>query len=356
MIADDFPLAEGLEEDDRGGIEDQELFEHHRIEVDKGQGLLRIDKFLMTRIEQATRTRIQQAAHAGNILVNGQRIKPNYRVKPFDQVVVVLPTPPREVEIIPQEIPFELVYEDDALMIINKPAGLVVHPGYANYDGTLLNGLTYHIMQRTGKEAAGSIPYLVHRIDKNTSGLLLVAKDELTQSRLAGQFADHSIDRVYNALVWGCPEPERGTITGHVGRSLRDRKVMDVFPDGAHGKHAVTHYEVIERFGYVTLVACRLETGRTHQIRAHFQHIGHPLFNDETYGGGQILKGTTFPRYRQFIAACFEAMPRQALHAMTLGFIHPSTEERVLFRSDLPEDFRTVINMWREYSHQEASR
>ena len=341
---------DGLHDTDQEQGEDQELFEHYRIDVDKGQGLLRIDKFLMTRIEGATRTKIQQAAHAGNILVNGGTVKPNYKVKPYDQIVIVLPTPPREIEIIPQEIPIDIVFEDEWLMVVNKPAGLVVHPGYGNYQGTLLNAVTWHIMNTTGRDADLCVPYLVHRIDKNTSGLLLIAKDEFAQSRLARQFADHTIDRIYHALVWGCPEPEEGTITGHVGRGQRDRKVMEVYPNGSHGKHAITHYSVIEKFGYVTLVECRLETGRTHQIRAHLRYIGNPLFNDETYGGDRILKGTTFSRYRQFIENSFRIMPRQALHALTLGFVHPVSGETLNFSSDYPLDFEEVINRWKNYA------
>jgi 23S rRNA pseudouridine1911/1915/1917 synthase len=336
--------------------DDQELFEHYRIEADKGQSLLRIDKFLMSRIENATRTRLQNAAHSGNILVNAATIKPNYRVKPFDVITIVLPTPPRELEIIPQDIPLDIVYEDDWLMVVNKPAGMVVHPGHGNLSGTLLNAVTWHVMHKTGKEAKDSIPYLVHRIDKNTSGLLLVAKDELSQSRLAGQFAAHTIDRLYHALVWGCPDPAEGTITGHVGRGQRDRKVMEVYADGSHGKHAVTHYKVLEDFGYVSLVECRLETGRTHQIRAHFRHLGHPLFNDEAYGGNRVLKGTTFSRYRQFVESCFEVLPRQALHALTLGFKHPQTGQRVHFFTEPPSDFRQVTERWREYAYEGLQR
>jgi 23S rRNA pseudouridine1911/1915/1917 synthase len=347
---DDLLIDGVLPEEAQENSEDQELFEHYRIEVDKGQGLLRIDKFLMTRIENATRTKIQQAAHAGNILVNGGTVKPNYRVKPADVITIVLPSPPREIEIIPEDIPLDIVFEDEYLMVVNKPPGLVVHPGYGNYHGTLLNAATWYIMHATGAGAAESVPYLVHRIDKNTSGLLLIARDELTQSRLARQFADHSIDRIYHALVWGAPPQDEGTITGHVGRSLRDRKVMDVFPDGDHGKHAITHYKVIEKFGYVTLVECRLETGRTHQIRAHFRYLGNPLFNDETYGGNHILKGTTFSRYKQFIHQCFEKMPRHALHALTLGFEHPESGQRVHFSSRMPDDFNAVLDNWRHYS------
>lgn len=344
-------LPEGVQEGDPA--DDQDLFEHYRIVADKGQGLLRIDKFLMTRIEGATRTRLQQAAHAGNILVNGSTVKPNYRVRPADLITIVLPNPPREVEIIPQEIPIDIVYEDTYLMVVNKPPGLVVHPGYGNYTGTLLNAATWHIWQQKGGDPAESIPYMVHRIDKNTSGLLLIAKDELTQSLLARQFANHTVGRLYRALVWGIPDPEQGTITGHVGRGQRDRKVMEVYPDGSQGKHAVTHYRVLEHFGYVSVAECRLETGRTHQIRAHFRYIGHPLFNDETYGGHHILKGTTFAQYRQFVQRCFGLMPRQALHAMTLSFVHPHTGDTCSFESPLPNDFMAVLDAWKQYAHQE---
>lgn len=337
-------------EQDDGQSDDQDLYEHYRIIADKGQSLLRIDKFLMTRVEGATRNRIQQAARAGNILVNGGEVKPSYRVRPGDVITIVLPTPPREVEIIPQEIPLDIVYEDKYLIVVNKPAGLVVHPGFGNYQGTLLNALTWHIMNSTGLPASESVPWLVHRIDKNTSGLLLISRDEHTQSLLARQFADHSVGRLYHALVWGEPEPAEGTVTGHIGRGRRDRKVMDVYPDGSEGKHAVTHYRVIERFGYVSLVECRLETGRTHQIRAHLRHTGHPLFNDITYGGDRILKGTTHPRYRIFVRECFNLIPEQALHAATLSFVHPATSEKLSFEAPLPEGFQEIVNRWREYT------
>jgi 23S rRNA pseudouridine1911/1915/1917 synthase len=332
--------------------DDQDLFEHYRIVADKGQGLFRIDKFLMSRIEGATRTRLQQAAHAGNILVNQGTVKPNYRVRPGDVITIVLPSPPREVEIIPQEIPLDIVFEDPYIMVVNKPPGLVVHPGHGNYTGTLLNAATWHILQQKGGDPAACIPYMVHRIDKNTSGLLLIAKDEITQSLLARQFANHTVGRLYHALVWGTPEPEEGTITGHVGRGQRDRRVMEVFPDGSHGKHAITHYRVLEHFGYVTLLECRLETGRTHQIRAHFRHLGHPLFNDETYGGHLILKGTTFAKYKQFVQRCFGLMPRQALHAVTLSFVHPHSGETLAFQSPLHADFAAVLEAWRHYGEQ----
>ncbi len=352
MIEETHPGNEEIHEDpSEDAAEEGDLYEHYRIVADKGQGLLRIDKFLMTRIEGATRTRIQQAAHAGNILVNNKTIKPNYKVRPDDVITVVLPEPPREIEIIPEEIPIEIVYEDEDLLVVNKQAGLVVHPGYGNYTGTLLNAITYHIMQQTGKEADASVPYMVHRIDRNTTGLLLVAKNEQAQSRLAKQFATHQVGRLYNALVWGTPDPEEGVITGHIGRGQRDRKVMEVYPDGEQGKHAVTHYKILEHFGYVSLVECRLETGRTHQIRAHFKYIGHPLFNDETYGGHRILKGTTFSKYTQFVKNCFKLIPRQALHARTLRFVHPSTLKEMMFDSTLPDDMNQVISKWKGYSN-----
>ncbi len=330
--------------------ESQDLFEHHRIVADPGQGLLRIDKFLMARIENASRNKIQQASHAGNILVNRHPVKPNYRVKPGDVISVVLSYPPREIEIIAQDIPLSVLYEDNDLIIINKKAGMVVHPAYGNYTGTLVNALAYHLREHSPDREPERLPFLVHRIDKDTSGVMIAAKNELAQARLAAEFFHHTIDRHYTALVWGDFETDSGTITGNIGRSVRDRKVFTVFQDSEIGRHAVTHYRVIERFGYVTLVDCKLETGRTHQIRVHFQHIRHPLFGDETYGGNQILKGTTFAKYRQFVENCFEILPRQALHARSLAFKHPSTGQWMEFSSDLPDDLRTVVSRWREYS------
>jgi 23S rRNA pseudouridine1911/1915/1917 synthase len=340
------PLADAFDElpDER----DEELYEHFRFVADKGQNLLRVDKFLFNRIENISRNKIQQSARAGNIHVNNQVVKSNYKVKPDDVVAVVLSYPPREIEIVPQEIPLEIVYEDDQLLVVNKQANLVVHPGHGNYSGTLLNGLAHHFVV-TGQQIENDYGYLVHRIDKDTTGLLLVAKDELSQSRLARQFFEHTIRRKYHALVWGEPKEETGTIRGHIGRSLRDRKVMAVYPDGEHGKEAITHYRVIERFGYVTLVECQLETGRTHQIRAHFQYFGHPLFNDPWYGGNVILKGTTFTKYRQFIENNFKILSRHALHAVSLGFKHPETAKEVYFESDLPADMQEVLEKWRRY-------
>jgi 23S rRNA pseudouridine1911/1915/1917 synthase len=329
--------------------ESQDLYEHFSLVVDKGQGLLRIDKFLMFRIENATRNKIQQAAHAGNILVNGQPVKPNYRVKPLDVISIVLSHPPREIEIIAENIPLEILYEDQDLIIVNKKAGMVVHPAYGNYTGTLVNALAYHLQEVSPDKAPGRTPFLVHRIDKDTSGVMISAKNELAQAKLAAQFFHHTIDRHYLALVWGDFKENQGTITGNIGRSSRDRKVFAVFPDGSQGRHAVTHYNVIERLGYVTLLDCKLETGRTHQIRVHFQHIKHPLFGDETYGGNVILKGTTFSKYKQFVNNCFEILPRQALHARSLAFAHPTTTEWLQFHSELPVDMAIVIEKWRNY-------
>lgn len=329
--------------------DDGEMYENYRVVVDKGQSLLRIDKFLMARIEGASRNKIQNAAKADCILVNNKPTKPSYKVKPGDVISVLLPEPPREIEIIPQDIPLNIVYEDDDVIVVNKQANLVVHPGYGNYTGTLLNALTFHFQAQSNSDGSPVIPYLVHRIDKNTSGLILIAKNEMAQTYLAKQFFEHTIERKYNALVWGDFAEDSGTIVGNLGRSPKDRKIMTVFPDGDQGKHAVTHWKVLERFGYVSLVECVLETGRTHQIRAHMRYIGHPLFNDDTYGGDIILKGTTFSKYKQFINNCFELLPRQALHAKILGFVHPTTKKTLHFESELPTDMETVLQKWRKY-------
>ncbi|MBZ0242309.1 MAG: RluA family pseudouridine synthase, partial [Bacteroidales bacterium] len=339
----DFPLQDFEKDDDNS-----ELFEHYRIVADKGQDLLRIDKFLLNRIENVSRNKIQQTAKAGNILVNGAEVKQNYKIKPNDVVTVVFSYPPRIVEITPEDIPLDIVYEDKYITIVNKQANLVVHPGHGNFDGTLLNALAFHF-EKTGQKIENSYGYLAHRIDKDTTGLLLITKDEHSQAVMARQFFDHTIERKYQALVWGDFEEESGTITGHIGRSLKDRKVMSVFPDGKFGKEAITHYRVLERFGYVTLVECQLETGRTHQIRAHMKHIGHPLFNDNWYGGDRILKGTSFTKYKQFIDNCFQILPRQGLHAKSLGFKHPHTGEDMFFESELPEDIFTLLEKWRGY-------
>ena len=324
-------------------------FEHYRFVADSGQGHLRIDKFLVNRIENASRNKIQDAALAGCILVNEQAVKSNYKVKPNDVISVVMAYPPREIEIIPEDIPLDIVYEDEDLIIINKRPGLVVHPGYGNYSGTLVNALAWHFKDQPWFNSDDPRPGLVHRIDKDTSGLLVIAKTEVAKMKLALQFFEKTSTRTYQAIVWGTPEPEEGTITGNIGRSLKDRKLMTVFPDGEYGKPAVTHYSTLEKLGYVSLVECRLETGRTHQIRAHFKHLGHPLFNDERYGGHLILKGTTFTKYKQFVDNCFKLIPRQALHAKTLGFIHPATEEYMEFNTDLPEDMVQAIDKWRSY-------
>jgi len=329
--------------------EEQELFEHFRFVVDKGQTILRIDKFLMNRLESVSRSKIQAAAHAGNILVNEKPIKPNYKAKPNDIISIVLAHPPREIELIPQNIPINIVYEDDDIIVLNKEAGMVVHPGHGNYTGTMVNALIYHFQQLPKKREEEIRPLLVHRIDKNTSGIILVAKSEIAQAKLAKEFFDHTIKRKYHALVWGDFKEDEGTITGNIGRNPKDRKVMTVFPDGESGRTAVTHYKVLERFGYITLIECQLETGRTHQIRVHLKYAGHPLFNDETYGGNIILKGTTFTKYKQFIENCFKILPRQALHAKSLGFKHPATGKNIFFDSELPPDMQEVIEKWRKY-------
>ncbi len=329
--------------------EQQELYEHFRFTVDPGQKLLRIDKYLMNKLENVSRTRIQHAATAGNILVDGRPVKPSYRVKPGEVITIVLPHPPREIEIIPEEIPLDIVYEDDHLLVVNKPSGMVVHPGYGNYRGTLVNALAWHLKDVPGFDTGDVRAGLVHRIDKNTTGLLVVAKNELAQHKLAKQFFHHTIHRRYTAIVWGLLPDKEGTITGHIGRNPRDRTKMHVFADGSQGKEAVTHYRVLEELGYVSVVECRLETGRTHQIRVHFKHIGHPLFNDAEYGGDRILKGTTFSKYQQFVRNCFKLLPRQALHARSLAFDHPVTGERLSFEAPLPADMQQVIDKWHTY-------
>ena len=338
-----------MQEETQNVNDERELYENFRIEVEKGKTLLRIDKYLMSRIEGSSRNKIQTAAKAECIKVNDKPVKSNYRVKPGDVIQLFLTTPPQSIEIVPQDIPIDVVYEDDDVIVVNKPSSMVVHPGYGNYSGTLLNALAFHFQNQKNKERETPKPLLVHRIDKDTTGLLLVAKNEYSQTFLAKQFFEHSIERKYTALVWGDVSEEEGTIEGNIGRSLKDRKVMTVFPDGEHGKPAVTHYNVLQRFGYISEIQCRLETGRTHQIRVHMKSIGHPLFGDRTYGGDQILKGTTFSKYKQFVANCFQILPRQALHASTIGFLHPTSGERMLFSSQLPEDMQTVINKWTTY-------
>jgi 23S rRNA pseudouridine1911/1915/1917 synthase len=332
--------------------ENEELagqFEHHRFVADPGQGLMRVDKFLSNRMLGTSRNRIQLAAEAESILVNGKPVKSNYRVKPYDEVTVVMDYPRRETKIIPEDIPIDIVYEDDELLVVNKPPGLVVHPGHGNYTGTLVNALAFKFRELPLYGGDDPRPGLVHRIDKNTSGLLLVAKTEHAKLNLAMQFFRKTTQRQYVALVWGNLSAESGTIEGNIGRSTRDRQVFTVYPKGDHGKPAVTHYRVLERLGYVNLVECVLETGRTHQIRVHMKEIGHPIFNDEVYGGDKILKGTTFTKYRQFVENCFALLPRQALHAKTLGFIHPVTHKEMIFDSDLPEDMKACVEKWRNY-------
>lgn len=330
-------------------IDSQELFEHFRYVADKGQSLLRVDKFLFARIENASRNRIQNAADAGCILANGVPVKSNYKVKPGDVISVVMDRPRRELDIIPEDIPLDIVYEDDELMVVNKPPGLVVHPGHGNYSGTLVNAIAWHLKDQPGFEMKDPRLGLVHRIDKDTSGLLVVAKTPDAKTGLGQQFFNKTTHRKYVALVWGTVKADEGTIEGNLGRHLKDRQQMTVFPDGDYGKPAVTHYKVLERLGHVTLVECQLETGRTHQIRVHMKYIGHTLFNDSRYGGDEILKGTTHTKYKQFIKNCFEICPRQALHAKTLGFIHPRTKEEILFDSEIPSDMSQLIEKWRGY-------
>lgn len=329
--------------------EDDELFEHHRIVADAKQGLVRIDKFLMARLPNVTRTKIQNGIHEGFVKVNDKSIKPNYKVHPHDVLTVSFPEPPRDTEVLPENIPLTIIYEDQHLLVVNKPAGMVVHPAHQNWSGTLVNALTYHFQNLPELPGNNGRPGLVHRIDKDTSGLLVIAKDEYTLTHLAKQFYDHSIERTYWALAWGIPEPPQGTIRVHVGRSLKDRRVTVAFPEGDMGRHAVTHYKVLQDLRYVSLVECKLETGRTHQIRAHMKHIGHALFNDAMYGGDQVQKGTVFTKYKQFVENCFEIIPRQALHAKTLGFIHPVTKKFLQFESELPKDFNDVIEKWENY-------
>ena len=329
-------------------IENDDLYEHYRFTARDGQEPLRVDKFLMNFIVNATRNKIQQAAKAGNILVNNIAVKSNYKVKANDVIRVVLAYPPEENLLVAEDIPLNIIYEDDTVIVVNKPAGMVVHPGHGNYTGTLVNGLIHHIENLPSN--TNERPGLVHRIDKDTSGLLVVAKTEFAMANLSRQFFDRTTERLYYALVWGNIEEDEGRIEGHIGRSLKNRLQMAVFPDGEFGKHAVTHFKVLERLTYVTLVQCKLETGRTHQIRAHFKHIGHTLFNDERYGGNDVLKGTTFTKYKQFVHNCFKVLPRQALHAKTLGFTHPISGEFMQFDSKVPKDIADCLEKWRTYS------
>jgi 23S rRNA pseudouridine1911/1915/1917 synthase len=329
-----------------------ELYERFNIIIDRGQEPIRIDKFLVNRIEGATRNKVQKAIDAGMVLVNDKEIKSNYKIKPLDAIIVYSDMNPEDTDVVPEKMDLNIMYEDADLMIVNKPAGMVVHPGSGNYSGTLINGVAYYLKQTNPAISEDLLPRfgLVHRIDKNTTGLLVLAKTDKAMRQLAKQFFDHTVKRQYTALVWGDVQNDTGTIVAHVGRNLRFRKLFEAYPDGDHGKEAITHYRVIERFGYVTLVECILETGRTHQIRVHMKHIGHALFNDDTYGGDKILKGTVYAKYKQFVDNCFEICKRQALHAKTLGFIHPTTGEEIFFDTELPEDMRLVIEKWRNYS------
>ena len=327
-----------------------ELYEHFRFTVDKGQTPVRIDKYLTERIVSASRNRIQQAADAGYVMVNDKAVKSNYKVKPCDSIVIMMDYPKYENDIIPEDIPLNVVYEDDQLMVINKPAGLVVHPGCGNYHGTLVNAIAWHLRENKNYDPNDPAVGLVHRIDKDTSGLLVVAKTPDAKTNLGLQFFHKTTKRTYNALVWGNMEQDEGTIETNIARNPKDRMQMAAFTDENIGKHAITHYKALERFGYVTLVECRLETGRTHQIRVHMKHIGHVLFNDERYGGNEILRGLKTNKYKQFITNCFEICPRQVLHAKTLGFTHPSTGKEMFFDSELPEDMTTLLDKWRNYT------
>lgn len=328
------------------------LYQKFIYKTDKGQEPYRIDKYLMNRVEGATRNKIQQAIRNGMVLVDGKEVKPNYKIKGIQEIVVYTDLDPEESDIVPQNIPLNIFYEDEDIIIINKAPGLVVHPGSGNHDGTLLNGIAWHLKEQNPHISEDTLPRfgLVHRIDKNTSGLLVLAKTELAMKYLAKQFFDHTVSRKYIALVWGDVKEDEGTIVAHVGRNLRFRKLFEAYPDGDHGKEAITHYKVLKRFGYVTLVECVLETGRTHQIRVHMKHIGHPLFNDDFYGGDKIVKGTVYAKYKQFVENCFELCPRQALHAKTLGFTHPKTNEPIFFDSELPNDMTAVIEKWERYT------
>lgn len=329
--------------------ENDDLFEHYRIVADKGQSFLRVDKFLMDRLANATRNKIQNAIKAESVKVNDKVVKSSYKIKPLDVVTISLPNPPRDTDIVPENIPLNIMYEDEELLIVNKAPGMVVHPAYSNWSGTLVNALAYHFQNLPTSQNGEGRPGLVHRIDKDTSGLLVIAKTELAMTHLARQFYDHSIARKYYALIWGEPSVPEGTINAHLGRSLKDRRVTAVFPDGDFGRHAITHYKVLKSFQYVSLIECTLETGRTHQIRAHMKYFGHPIFNDATYGGDKVLKGAVTTKYKQFVENCFKLIPRQALHAKSLGFIHPIKKEFLHFESDLPEDFKNVMAKWENY-------
>lgn len=349
MIDDSFDEIDDLSEDELVEDQNSELFEHYRFVADKGQGMIRVDKYLAMHIVGVSRNRIQQAAEADCILVNNTPVKSNYRIKPLDVISVVMNRPPRELEIIPEDIPLDVVYEDEDLMVINKPPGLVVHPGFGNYQGTMVNAIAYRLKDTPEYDSKDPRLGIVHRIDKDTSGLILVAKNAYAKTHLSAQFFNKTTKRQYIALVWGNISDDEGRIEANIGRSLKNRMLMTVFPEGDYGKHAVTHYKVLERLGYVTLIQCRLETGRTHQIRVHMKHIGYTLFNDERYGGNEILKGTNFAKYKQFVQNCFNICPRQALHAQTLGFVHPRTGQELMFEAPLPDDMSQLVEKWRGY-------
>jgi 23S rRNA pseudouridine1911/1915/1917 synthase len=345
-------MAEDIHEKEMEQLDsNDELYERFQFTIDKGQEPLRIDKFLMNRIEGATRNKLQQAINTGLVLVNNKEIKQNYKVKPQDNIIIYSDLSPESTDVVPEKIELNIVFEDEHIMIINKPAGMVVHPGSGNYSGTLLNGVAYYLQQKHPAISEETLPRfgLVHRIDKNTSGLLVLAKTDKAMRQIAKQFYDHTVSRKYIALVWGDVLDDTGTIKAHVGRNLRHRKLFEAYPEGDHGKDAPTHYKVLERFNYVTLVECVLETGRTHQIRVHMKYIGHPLFNDDFYGGDKIVKGTVFSKYKQFVDNCFSICQRQALHAQTLGFIHPETNKEIFFESDLPQDMQQLIEKWKNY-------
>lgn len=349
MIDDSFDEIDDLSEDELVEDQNSELFEHYRFIADKGQGMIRVDKYLAMHIVGVSRNRIQQAAEADCILVNNTPVKSNYRIKPLDVISVVMNRPPRELEIIPEDIPLDVVYEDEDLMVINKPPGLVVHPGFGNYQGTMVNAIAYRLKDTPEYDSKDPRLGIVHRIDKDTSGLILVAKNAYAKTHLSAQFFNKTTKRQYIALVWGNISDDEGRIEANIGRSLKNRMLMTVFPEADYGKHAVTHYKVLERLGYVTLIQCQLETGRTHQIRVHMKHIGYTLFNDERYGGNEILKGTNFAKYKQFVQNCFNICPRQALHAQTLGFVHPRTGQELMFEAPLPDDMSQLVEKWRGY-------
>lgn len=354
LLADESDLLdeETVSSDDVDESGDR-LYEHYRVVADAGQSLLRVDKFLSIHMTRTTRSRIQQAAEAGYIFANGKPVKSNYRVKPLDVITLQLRRPRREIEIIPEDIPLDIVYEDEHLLVVNKPAGLVVHPGHGNYTGTLVNALAYCLKDDPLYDPSDPRLGLVHRIDKDTSGLLVVAKRPEAKAHLSRQFFNKTTHRAYRALVWGRLKEPQGTIVGNIGRDDRDRLQMAVYPEGSErGKHAVTHYQLLEELAYVSWIECRLETGRTHQIRVHMKHIGHTLFADERYGGDKILWGNQFSRYKQFVANCFKICPRQALHAKTLGFVHPATGQEMMFDSELPSDLATLLERWRAYASQ----